>query len=237
MENAIAKLNETLEKKEYVDIATTDTQLVASRLKALDAMGEAIKSALICGVDNDYAIIPGTNKPSLLQPGARKICLMFGLTARFPQEEFVINQEKGIVNVKCELWRGDQFISESRAASAIKKTNRDQGWETNSAIKIAQKRAMIGATLQVANLSKIFTQDMEDAKPEIKESQFKEEIYKLYRMFFAIKSDKNWVREQVLECAKEIGIETTNIFQEQLTEEQIHKLRSQVEVKVATYGK
>ena len=40
--------------------------------------------------DYDYGIIPGTVKPTLLKPGAEKICMLFGLT---PQYEFLKNVE------------------------------------------------------------------------------------------------------------------------------------------------
>ena len=33
-----------------------------------------------------YGVIPGTNKPSLLKPGAEKLCTIFGLSKQF---EFV----------------------------------------------------------------------------------------------------------------------------------------------------
>jgi hypothetical protein len=33
--------------------------------------------------DKDYGVIPGTNKPTLLKPGAEKLCTLFGLRPDF----------------------------------------------------------------------------------------------------------------------------------------------------------
>jgi hypothetical protein len=38
---------------------------------------QLLKGVMVEGIDNDYAIIPGTKKNSLLKPGAEKICSMF----------------------------------------------------------------------------------------------------------------------------------------------------------------
>lgn len=38
-----------------------------------------IKDAMIEGIDNDYAVIPGTKKKTLLKPGAEKLLMAFGL--------------------------------------------------------------------------------------------------------------------------------------------------------------
>ena len=40
--------------------------------------------------DYDYGVIPGTAKPTLLKPGAEKICMLFGLT---PKYEFLQHLE------------------------------------------------------------------------------------------------------------------------------------------------
>lgn len=52
---------------------------VKDRLNALHGL---MKDVMV--KDVDYGVIPGTgDKPTLLQPGAQKICLMFGLTPTF----------------------------------------------------------------------------------------------------------------------------------------------------------
>lgn len=150
--------------KNAIELTSTNAEAVATRLKNIDILGVAIKSALVEGINDDYAVIPNTSKPALLLPGARKICMLYGLTAQYP----VMDIKDTLVLTKCELYLNGVRVSESYGSCAINKTNRDIGWEQNKAIKIAQKRAMVGATLQVANLSKVFTQDTEDM-PQAKE--------------------------------------------------------------------
>lgn len=43
---------------------------------------EFVNSQLKEGIDNDYAVIPGTKKKSLLKPGAEKLARLFGLGVR-----------------------------------------------------------------------------------------------------------------------------------------------------------
>lgn len=157
---------------------------IGNRLKALDTIANEIKKALVSGINNDYAIIPGTNKPSLLQPGARKICLMLGLTTSYTNLSCVGN----LLTIKCELHYQDKKISESFGAESIQKPNKPEriGWEYNKALKIAQKRAFVGAVLNIANLTKLFTQDMEDSniaapKPSVLSQQQKNRFYDLVK--------------------------------------------------------
>src|SRR3990172_741514 len=177
--------------------------------------------------DVDYGVIPGTTKPTLLKPGAEKLCTLFGLSSRF----LIVNQmlEWGdaeheplfMFNYKCQLSRGDVLIAEGDGSCNSRERKyryRDQqrvcpnchkatiikgkqeygggwvcfvkrggcGWkfkdddtiitsqqvgqilnpdiadQVNTIQKMAQKRALIAATLIAVNASEFFTQDMED---------------------------------------------------------------------------
>ena len=62
----------------------------------------------------DYGIIPGTVKPTLLKPGAEKICMLFGL---IPQYEFLQNIEDYNNNFfsysfKCSLSKDGNVVAE-----------------------------------------------------------------------------------------------------------------------------
>jgi hypothetical protein len=69
----------------------------------------------------DYAPIPGTDKPTLLKPGAEKLCSLFGLTTRFTITEKVedwTGEAHGgeaffYYAYRCQLYRGDHLIAES----------------------------------------------------------------------------------------------------------------------------
>jgi len=147
--------------------------------------------------DYDYGIIPGTVKPTLLKPGAEKICMLFGLT---PQYEFLQNIEDYNNNFfsysfKCSLSKNQNVIAEGVGSCNSKEKRyryllvnnlspnyigesekvqdkygnvkyRIENVEifnyVNTILKMAKKRAFVDAILQVASLSEMFTQDLED---------------------------------------------------------------------------
>jgi hypothetical protein len=104
------------------------------------------------------------SKPSLWKPGAEKICGMLGLIPRFPNlseyENVVLRGEDiKIIILKCELHTGSGFVAaEGTGARRIAQDNGD----INKSLKMAEKSSHIDATLRVAGLSELFTQDLED---------------------------------------------------------------------------
>lgn len=188
---------------------------------------EYTRELMVAG--RDYGAIPGTDKNTLLKPGAEKLCSLFGLTPRFPivdkAEDWTGERHGGepffYYLVKCSLWRGDHLIAEGDGScnswekkyrwreeqrkcpqceqAAIIKGKKEYGggWlcfkkkggcgakfkdgdasiegQTvgaipnpdicdlpNTILKMAQKRALVGATLIAVNASEFFTQDIED---------------------------------------------------------------------------
>jgi hypothetical protein len=67
----------------------------------------------------DYQIIPGTNKPSLVKPGAEKLATFFGLSSKFiltEKEKDWTGEGHGgepffYFQYLCELYRGEQLVS------------------------------------------------------------------------------------------------------------------------------
>jgi len=118
--------------------------------------------------NHDYGIIPGTgDKPTLLKPGAEKILMLFGLTSEFEEIERVQDYEKGFFafTVKCVLSKNGHKVTEGvgHANTREKKYVKQDPYSiANTVLKMAKKRALIDATLTVAALSEIFTQDLED---------------------------------------------------------------------------
>lgn len=125
-------------------------------------------------VNEHYGIIPGTGgKPTLLKPGAEKLCLTFRLD---PQYEVVQpTEEKDFIayTVKCTLYH---IPSGQRIASGVGACNSREKkyafkrgepvanpWENqNTLMKMAAKRALVAAVLNGTAASDIFTQDLED---------------------------------------------------------------------------
>jgi hypothetical protein len=191
------------------------------------ALVEFVQRVMKSGVD--FGVIPGTQKPTLLKPGAEKLCTLFGLTSRF-QLLRAVEDWKGETSegepffyylYHCQLWRDALLIAEGDGScnsweqkyryrdaqrvcpacgvTAIIKGKAEYGggWlcfvkkggcgakfgdedETitgqpigrvrnpdiadvvNTIQKMAQKRALIAATLLAVNASEFFTQDEEE---------------------------------------------------------------------------
>jgi hypothetical protein len=119
----------------------------------------------------DYGVVPGTNKPTLLKPGAEKILMLMGLRSEFEVLESTRNFEDGFFQyqVKCKLYKDEVLITEGLGACNTKETKYiklDPFTLDNTVLKMAKKRALIDATLLVASLSEVFTQDLEDIELE-----------------------------------------------------------------------
>lgn len=178
--------------------------------------------------DIDFGKIPGSDKATLLKPGAERLTTYFGLTPRFVTvkeiEDWTGRNDSGepffYYWFRCQLWRGDILVAEADGScnshekkyryrqgericpkchkTTIRKSKQDRGgwycWaklggcgalfkdgdqtiegqevgqilnpdiadQANTILKMAQKRALIAATLMAVNASEFFTQDLED---------------------------------------------------------------------------
>ncbi len=177
--------------------------------------------------DRDFGAVPGTDKPTLLKPGAEKLTTFFGLAPVFVSERIVEDfgddgkEPLFFYRYRCELYRngtlvgsgigscnsreskyryrnGERVCPTCGKATIIKgKDEYGGGWLcfakkggcgakftagdpaitgqivgkvpnpdvadlVNTIDKMAQKRALIAATLIAVNASEFFTQDVED---------------------------------------------------------------------------
>jgi len=144
----------------------------------------------------DYGLIPGVDKPSLLQPGAQRINVGFGVIPHYTTIEVERDHDRvvewskrkkiyenkqwtggwsiesgtsiGVYRyvVRCELVHRETgiVVGESLGAcSTLEAKYIDRPRESeNTCLKMAQKRAFVGATLTCYGLSDEFTQDVED---------------------------------------------------------------------------
>ncbi|WP_142247959.1 hypothetical protein [Alkalihalobacterium alkalinitrilicum] len=127
-------------------------------------------------VNHDFGIIPGTTKPTLLKPGAEKIHMLFGVTSEYDVVEKIQDYEKGFFafTVHCVIAKGGQKITEGVGHCNTKEKKyitQDPYTLANTCLKMAKKRAQIDATLTLASLSEIFTQDVEDMQDYLKTEQ------------------------------------------------------------------
>lgn len=129
-----------------------------------------------------YGNIPGTRgKPTLLQPGAEKICLMFKLVPRYQIKKTEMAGGHREVEVTCTLYQRGSDVVEGEGMGSCstlesKYRYRNQ-WENgskrrvenpdiadvyNTVLKMAKKRAFVDAVKSTTAASDIFTQDVED---------------------------------------------------------------------------
>lgn len=146
-------------------IDSIDTNAVTRTLQKIAQFQQIIQSAL--KPSHDYGIIPGCQKPSLLKPGAEKINMLMGCSTEYVIMDKTEDYDKGFFayNVKCIISRNGVLITEGvgNCNSREKKyVNQDPYSITNTILKMAKKRSYIDATLSLASLSEIFTQDIED---------------------------------------------------------------------------
>ncbi|HUM44774.1 MAG TPA: hypothetical protein PKI14_17650 [Fervidobacterium sp.] len=136
-------------------------------MNKINQFQQVIKSQLRPKID--FGIIPGTDKPTLLKPGAEKILMLLGVTSTYELIEKVQDYDKGFFafTVKCELSKDGIVITEglghcnSRERKFMSQKV-DPYTIANTCLKIAKKRAQVDAVLTIASLSDVFTQDVED---------------------------------------------------------------------------
>jgi hypothetical protein len=80
----------------------------------------------------DYGVIPGTPKPSLLKPGAERICTFFGWAIRFELVNQIENwdgeEPMAYYQFRCSLWRGDYFIGEALGSASTRESKYRYRW-------------------------------------------------------------------------------------------------------------
>ncbi len=146
-------------------IDTVEIQHVQTTMNKITQFQKVIQNTL--HQNHDYGIIPGTDKPTLLKPGAEKILMMMGLRSEFEIVDSTRNFEKGFFQyqVRCKLLKGDILITEGLGSCNTRERKylkMDPYTMDNTVLKMAKKRAMVDAALLVASLSDVFTQDIED---------------------------------------------------------------------------
>lgn len=117
--------------------------------------------------NHDFGVIPGTNKPTLLKPGAEKLLMMMGLRSEFDIADSTRDFKEGFFQyqVRCKLFKCETLVTEGLGACNTKEKkyiNQDPFTLDNTILKMAKKRALVDAALLVGSLSDIFTQDLED---------------------------------------------------------------------------
>ncbi len=135
-----------------------------------DEMNRFVEAVLIAGVD--YGIIPNCKKPTLLKSGAEKILNYMGLIARTEITNRTEDYNVGFFSYEVKVYLIDYNGVVKGEGVGITNTRegkyaKSNGYSVqNVVLKMAKKRALVDAALNVGNLSARFTQDVEDMNIE-----------------------------------------------------------------------
>lgn len=178
--------NEIIELEDYkrVDSNMPVTQSDVDEFKRKRALLKSfVESQLVEGIDSDYAKIPGTNKKSLLKPGAEKLEKLFGLGHTFQMVEKDIDR-KG--NFAMFTYKAKVFLLSNPtviiaecdgSCNSQEKKYKDRAVYQNGVYKgreetpvcdilntlqkMAQKRSLVGAVIAACAASDYLSQDIE----------------------------------------------------------------------------
>ena len=111
-----------------------------------------------------------TKRPVLFKSGAEKVAVVYGLCQRYHMESKIEDPGNGFFfyAVRCDLVKivcGTEYVITCSYGSANTRESR-AGTQSpydgaNNALKMAQKRALVGAALSLGCMSDIFAQDIE----------------------------------------------------------------------------
>ena len=150
-----------------IDRPVTDPAARAAVVDELEAqvllIQEAMNRALVKGVH--YGLIPGTQKPSLWQPGAEMLCQMFRFQTDLTRTDQYEDWDKGVFSYtyKCRLMnRNGELITEREATCSSMEPNyksKNAYQQRETLMQMAQKRAYVSVVKGSAAASAIFSMD------------------------------------------------------------------------------
>lgn len=149
---------------------------LAEAKERIELLQQFVKEMMKEGLD--YGIIEGFRKPTLLKPGAEKLCDVFGFSKHVNIVNRIENWEEGIFayEVKVTLVSKQTGFMEAEGIGTC--NNKEQSFidldpfsVVNTLLKMAKKRALIDAVLSATRASGLFTQDIEDLPKDIPQNK------------------------------------------------------------------
>lgn len=170
------------DQQEVIPAKPQDTSLSNMTVDALLSQRSLITEAMqkVMKRDVDFGRIGGGDKDSLLQPGAQKLCMVFRLAPLFESKE-IIDGNHLTIKATCTirhsptgmvLGSGEGLCTTKEKKYAKRKENgrivdnANLPDLYNTILKMANKRALVAAVLNVTAAGDIFTQDLVDEKDE-----------------------------------------------------------------------
>jgi hypothetical protein len=174
----------------------------------IQALNEFVIQMMQEGVD--YGRVEVYSKPTLLKPGAEKLCDAFGFSKQVDVIRRIEEWEKvffayevkvTLINKQTGMMEAEGIGScNSREKSFV---HQDHYTLVNTFLKMAKKRALIDAVLSATRASGIFTQDIEDlAEAQIKhnnEPATPKQREMIYRLVAEMNMHPNTVKELMMQ--------------------------------------
>jgi hypothetical protein len=169
-------------------VSTTESKRRVEELQTF------VEEVMVKGVD--YGLVDGFSKPTLLKPGAEKLCDVFGFSKTADVVNRIEHWQSGIFayEVKMTLIRKDNGLVEAEGLGSCNSKEssfkqQDPYTIVNTVLKMAKKRALIDAVLSATRSSGIFTQDIEDfpqaktkASKGVGEQATRAQLQKIFRI-------------------------------------------------------
>lgn len=182
-----------------------------------------------------------TKRPTLFKSGAEKVAVSYGLCQRYSLESKIENPDIGFFYYvsRCDLVKivnGEQYVITSAYGSANTREGRS-GTQSpydgaNSALKMAQKRALVSAALSLGCMSDVFTQDIEsdtedgevyyapkDPEKPITQAQVK--------FFYAAASRQGYSKSEAKEFLRAHGFDSASKIKSGVFDKLIEDLRGE----------
>ena len=151
-------------------LPSLDARTLEHSMTAWSAQRQVVKrflqQELKEGIDFYRLTIRGRDtKPTLSKAGAEKFLGLFQLQASFAPDlgtwEMLGKPTDHLLYICTLITRQGDVVGEGRGARCLKQ----DGGDTNKALKMSQKSALIDAVLRTGALSEVFTQDLEPDDP------------------------------------------------------------------------
>ncbi len=133
----------------------------------VELMQKFIKEMMVPGLD--YGQIPGCPKPSLLKPGAEKLCDIYGFSKQAEVMDRLTDWENGIFAYEIKVILTNKRTGLIEAEGLGSCNSKEEKYIKQNAysiagtiLKMAKKRALVDAVLSATRSSDIFSQDLED---------------------------------------------------------------------------
>ena len=133
-----------------------------------DLLQQFVKELMVAG--QDYGMINGNQKPTLLKPGAEKLCQFLQLSVEYSVVKRLEDWGNGLFHYEVNAHLSYNTNEAGAAVVGIGSCNsKEYQFQkqhpfsiVNTVLKMAKKRALIDGVLNITATSSIFTQDIED---------------------------------------------------------------------------